>query len=119
MAQSGRSRNDPTTKVGRNDVLIKVTLLDGEEKNFSMDVSEKRCRPYASNVFLQRRTTAEAVINRVITDFLDIEEKEYFALYYLEHNHRVSHESLEYYSYSYFVALLGSKKTNQEVCTRW
>ena len=43
MAQSGRSLSDSaTTRSGRNDVTIKVTLLDGEDKTFSIDVSVKQ-----------------------------------------------------------------------------
>ena len=60
----------------------------------------KRCRPaLTSNCLLQRRVTAETVINRVLTEYLDIEEKEYFSLYYLENNHRVSH--CDFYAFSH------------------
>lgn len=45
MAQSGRSLSESATRSGRNDVTIKVTLLDGEDKTFSIDVSVKICRP--------------------------------------------------------------------------
>jgi len=41
MAQSGRSRSYSVPRGGRNDVVIKVMLLDGEEKSFSVDVSAK------------------------------------------------------------------------------
>ena len=42
MAQSGRSRSDSGSRAGRNEVLIKVILLDGEEKSFSVNVSAKK-----------------------------------------------------------------------------
>ena len=42
MAQSGRSLSDSAARPGRNDVMIKVTMLDGEDKTFGVDVSEKK-----------------------------------------------------------------------------
>ena len=91
MAQSGRSLSDSAARPGRNDVVIKVTLLDGEDKSFRIDVSAKKMSTGPSNCLLQRRVTAETVIHRVLKEFLDIEEKEYFSLYYLDNNHRVRH----------------------------
>ena len=45
MAQSGRSLSDSAARPGRNDVTIKVTLLDGDDKTLSIDVSVKKtCR---------------------------------------------------------------------------
>ena len=93
MAQSGRSRIDSTPKVaGRHDLLIKVMMLDGEEKTLTVDVSLE-CKilnsPALMGLLLQRRAKAEVPINSVLQD-LDIEEKEYFSLYYLDNNHRVS-----------------------------